>query len=165
MDPISIFISSYMDIVSNNVTAQMTDIQGIELQAVAVEHNNVVIPYSYQLWRIKPESVCNNLKLKTIAYSKCTIEAKSLFNETCAYLQSNPEQHWKYRKLKNMYCNAAISFEPKIASIEWSDKPSPLQASRSKCNLSILEFMEKSSQANLHSRNESCNAYKALKGK
>ena len=61
MDPISVIFASYLELVSVGVTNKMTDIVGTQMQSVVVEHQHIKIPYSYQLWRIRPKSVCNGV--------------------------------------------------------------------------------------------------------
>ena len=162
MDPISAAFASYIDLVSFRATKRMTDMLGTEVQTVVVEHQGIRIPYMYQIWKIKPKSVCSSYSQNISNYSKCTIAAQSLFKDTCAYLQANPKEHWKHLKLKNMYCAAAITYKPTMASIESAAVQSPLDKARAKCNLAVAEAMGNQSNENKKKKEKACAEYRTL---
>lgn len=164
MDPISAAFTSYLELVSSGATSRMTDVLGTEVQAVVVEHHNVNIPYAYQMWKLRPDSACASSRQNVVLYSKCTVAAQSLFKETCAHLQANPEHHWKHRKLKNMYCGAAATYQPTMASVQWSNEPSPLQQARTDCNLAISKLMTFRSAETEKKKEKACGIYRSLRG-
>lgn len=163
MDPISAAFATYIDMVSSHATETMTDMLGTEVQAVVVKHHGIDIPYSYQLWKIQAQTVCGTYRQDFPLFSNCTVAAQSLFQETCAYLQANPRAHWKYRKLKNMYCDAAATFQPTVANVEWSSEHSPIEEARAECNLAIAEFMNNGSAGSREKKEQACGKYWALK--
>ena len=95
MDPISVIFASYLDIVSTSVHEHTTDLLGTEIQAVMVEHQGIKVPYSYHMWRINNQSVCETYQNNFDTYSKCTVAAKSLFADVCDHLQKKPNKHWR----------------------------------------------------------------------
>lgn len=163
MDPISVIFASHLELVSFNVTHKMTDLLGTEIQSVVVEHQNIQVPYSYQLWRIVPKSVCNTYNLNIEEFSRCTLAAKSLFNETCLYLQKGEKEHWKYTKMKNMYCNASMTFKPTIANIRRASVKTPLQLARTECNIATAELMGNHNSKTQKKKESSCAKYQNLK--
>lgn len=163
MDPISAIFASYLELVSVGVTNKMTDIVGTQVQSVVVEHQHIKIPYSYQLWRIRPKSVCNTYNLNIEEFSRCTLAAKSLFKETCLYLQKGEKEQWKYTKMKNMYCNASITFKPTIANIQEATVKTPLQLARTECNIATAELMGNHNSKIQKKKESSCAKYQSLK--
>ena len=163
MDPLSAAFASYLDLVSTQITRQMTDTLGTEIQAVVVKHKGIRIPYSYQIWQIRPQSVCKSYRHNTIQFSKCTLAAHSLFQDTCAYLQANPQEHWKYHKLKKMYCLAAEAYQPTIANMQWTPEQSPIEQAQTECNLAITLLMNNPSSDNQKKKEAACMQYQALK--
>lgn len=163
MDPISAIFASYLDIVSNSVSEHTADILGTEIQSVIVEHEDVKVPYTYQMWRIKEPSVCASYKDDFNIYSNCTLTAKSLFSNVCESLQKNPRKHWKHRKIKNMYCNAAISYKPTMATVNWTQNDTTFDDARSECNTAKAEFLGRSDSVARKKISKACKKYEALK--
>lgn len=149
---------------TGSIHSHMSDVMGTELQAQIVEYQNHKIDYQYQLWKIKPESVCISKKNELInEYSSCTNAAKAMLSETCEYLSQNPQNHWKYIKLKNMYCSAAVSYTPIIATIS---RPTEAEAevweARQKCSLLTLEARQTRTPSTEKQRQLACENAKAL---
>lgn len=149
---------------TGGLTNQITNVVGNEVQAQLVEYQNQQIDYQYQFWKIKDPSVCARIKMNDISkYSSCTITAKQLFSDTCSYLQSHPQQNWKYPKLKNMYCLAAVDFKPTIAQIS---QPSEAEAERwdakQKCSLLTLNARSSASLAIAKERDIACSEYQRI---
>lgn len=125
---------------TSSIHMHMSDIMSTELKAQVVEYQNHKIDYQYLLWKIKPESVCISKKNELInEYSSCTNAAKAMFSDTCEYLTQNSQNHWKYKKLKNMYCTSAVSYTPITATIS---RPNEAEAeiweTKQKCSLLTL---------------------------
>lgn len=156
MDPLSAAFASYLDLVSTRITSHMTDTLGTEIQSVVVQHQGIRIPYSYQVWQIRPKSVCSAYRQHAIQFSKCTLAAQSLFKDTCAYLQAHPQEHWKHHKLTNMYCLAAESYQPTIANMQWTPEPSPKEQAQTECNLAVTALMNDPSAENEKKKAAAC---------
>jgi hypothetical protein len=165
MDPLSAAFASYLDLVSTQITRHMTDTLGTEIQAVVVKHKGIRIPYSYQIWQIRPKSVCSSYRHNTLQFSKCTLAAQSLFQDTCAYLQAHPQEHWKYHKLTNMYCLAAESYQPTIANMQWTPEQSLMEQAQTECNLAVTALMNDPSAENEKKKAAACLKHQSLKAK
>ncbi len=165
MDPLSALFSSYLDMVTNITYTRVTDMMGTEVTALAVEHKGILIPYSYQIWRIKDDSVCASYADDMATYSKCTIAARNLFSDTCKYLQRAKPNHWKKKKLKNMYCNAAISYQPTIAALQWSHDVPALESARFECNMATAELMGSNDPKLKKKKQKVCSKYRKLQHK
>jgi hypothetical protein len=162
MDPFSALFSVYFDSLATPIHHKMTDMLGTEIQAQVVEYREVSLDYQYQLWRIRNESVCSGQKSNIGQFSRCTEIAKSFFTETCLTLQNNPQQHWRYTKLKNMYCQAASSYQPVIAKISRPPaRESELMDAKQKCSLLTLDAMSGSAKA-LEAKNKACADYQKM---
>lgn len=138
MDPISFVFAAYMDAVQNTVHAQVTDTLGTEVKAVVIDYQGVKVPFQYQIWRVRDNSVCFSYQPDLIQYSQCTVKAKELFQTLCAQLSKKPSAHWRYTKTKNMYCNAAVSYKPTIARIGAAEERTEGEEARAACNLAIV---------------------------
>ena len=117
MDPVSFFFSAYLDSVQSSVHRQLTDSLGTELKAIQIEYKDQKIPFQYQMWRIRDKSVCSPYEMDALKYSQCTVAAKELFTELCRSLNKSKSQHWRRVNNQRMFCNAAVSYKPTIASI------------------------------------------------
>jgi hypothetical protein len=140
---------------------QITDIMGTELKAVEIEYKGEQIPFQYQIWKVRDQSVCSNVKHDVSKYSSCSIKASELFSELCTELSKKTARNLP--KTKNMYCNAAVSFKPTIAQISAAPKNTTLKLARTKCNLAISATMGDSDPVLAKERDVACNAYKKLK--
>ena len=163
MDPVSFIVSTYINVVSSTVANNINEIYGTEIQSVTTEYHGHRISYSYQLWKIKPKSVCADQKGHLSTYSACTLEAKILFKDVCNHLQNKKRSDWRYSKNKNMYCNAALSYEPVIASIQQATEPSLMQEARKTCNLAISEHMGNANPQSANAVEKACAPYRSMK--
>ncbi|MFC1684254.1 hypothetical protein ACFL0R_02130 [Pseudomonadota bacterium] len=164
MDPLTLFFTSYLEAVSDRAYAQMSDESGVETQQVMVAHNNHRISYQYRFWEIQDETVCADKREHVGHYSECTIAAKSLFERACKRLLNNPEEHWKYSSLKEMYCTAADYYEPTIATIDWSyEKETRLSAAKRECSAAVAAAIGSRDPRILNERDVKCRIYKQVK--
>lgn len=165
MDPISLAFATYIDLVSSRVYETMTDLVGTEIQSVVVKHDGMDVSYFYQMWKIRSDYVCTIHRHDIQKFSRCSITAKSLFQKTCIHLQNNPQSDWKYRKLKNMYCHAANTYQPVLASIQKSEARTPLQQARTECDTAIAKLMNHKSDENRKSQELACEKYRQFQRK
>lgn len=163
MDPLSLAFASYLDLVVGVTHNKLEDVMGVELTAMQVEHKHVVVPYSYQMWRIQEPTVCVRYKPDLAVFSQCTRVASDLFSQVCAQLQTKRLTHWKQKKLKNMYCQAAVSFKPTVASVQWSPANTELQEARSACNAAIAASMGNGDMKLREEKERLCAQYDQLK--
>lgn len=168
MDPVSVafaaFLTGITQSYASRVANEVTDIIGAEMQSQVVNYKDWEIAYQYQVWKIRDQSVCATLKEDLLEYSECTVAARDMFAETCSYLQDNPADHWRYTKLKNMYCSAAVEFKPTVASVsEAPETVDELAAKREACNLATAEAMGSTDAVLIKKRDTACAAYRKLK--
>lgn len=107
--------------------------------------------------------MCADQREQLREFSRCTQSAKRFFADACRYLQDKRGTGWKYDKYKNMYCSAAISFKPSIASIQAAGEATPLEAARKECNNLIVAASGGASPAIVAERDHACRHYNALK--
>ena len=138
MDPISFVFSAYLDAVQSRVHSQLTDTLGTEVKAVIIDYEGVKVPFQYQIWRVRDSSVCSSYQSDLIQYSQCTVKAKGLFQTLCVQLSEKPSIHWRHSKTKNMFCNAAVSYQPTIARISEAEAKTEVEKARAACNLAIV---------------------------
>jgi len=163
LDPVSTLFSAYINIVTSNVQREITDVLGTEIQAVVINYEGTDVPFQYQMWRVQDKSVCDTYRQKIDEYSACTVNAKQMFGELCQELSGELDTNWKYTKMKNMYCNAAISFQPTIASLSAGAENSPLEVLRQKCNIATASALGSSDRNLLAERDKACKAYQEVK--
>ncbi|MCB0253945.1 MAG: hypothetical protein KDI55_09465 [Anaerolineae bacterium] len=163
MDPIGAIFASIVDVISTPITQHYSDVAGLQVQTLVVEHQGVRVPYSYQLWKIQTQSVCQGQGATVDQFSRCTVAAKSMFTEACDQLQKKPGSDWRHTELQNMYCTAAVSYQPTVANIGWSADTSPLDEARAECNLAIAELVGNSDPAARQRKKVACDKYDALK--
>jgi hypothetical protein len=118
------------------------------------------------LWDTQRDSVCADVRQDLQTYSGCTAAALEWFRAACRHLSDNPTNHWSQSKMKSMYCSAAVSFRPTIASIEWapSQQPDALQAAREACSLARVAVLGDNTAEQRRQKAEACDRYEMLKG-
>jgi len=97
LDPVSYLFSAYLNSVQTATYDHLTESIGTELKAVFIEHEGVSVPFQFQMWRIRHNSVCNSLVQNMAAYSQCTIKASKLFNDLCSELWAKQDQDRQYK--------------------------------------------------------------------
>ncbi|MCB1690984.1 MAG: hypothetical protein KDI33_20985 [Halioglobus sp.] len=163
MDPVSYLFSAYLNSFQTATANHLTESIGTEIKAVVIEYEGTKIPFQYQMWRIREPSVCANLTQNTADYSQCTVKASELFNKLCTEIPTKKNADWKYSKTKNMYCNAAMTYQPMIASISSESPESELLQAKKKCNAATVEAMGSSDPAAIGRRDRTCQKYNELK--
>lgn len=163
LDPVAYLFSAYLNSVQTTTYDHLTDSIGTEIKAVVIEYEGVNIPFQFQMWRIRSSSVCGNLSQNMAAYSQCTIKASKLFSELCSGLKAKRGKDWRYKKTKNMYCNAAVSYKPTIAHISAAIEESDIQRTKKECNSATIEAMDSGDPGVVKKRDASCKRYRELK--
>ncbi|MEZ5592087.1 MAG: hypothetical protein R3F53_15770 [Gammaproteobacteria bacterium] len=163
MDPVSFVLSTYLNAVQTNVHNHIVDSMGAEIKAISIEYEGSVIPFTYQLWRIRKNSVCYNQMDNIVNYSDCTVKAKSLFEKICSQLSRSTSNHWRVSKTRNMYCVAAVEYKPTIAKLESSNAISQLDKAKQECNIATVKALGSQDSKDLSERAEKCEIYNQLK--
>jgi hypothetical protein len=155
--------AAYLNFVTGTVSKQISDQFGTEVTAVSLAYNGVIVPFHYQFWRVKEQSVCYSYTNNIQDFSSCTIEAKKLFSDLCVGLQKRPETGWRHKKTKNMYCNAAALYKPTIANISKGSYESKLLLARKKCNVATAHALGSFDVTLQKLKNDACAIYEAEK--
>lgn len=163
MDPVAILFSAYLDAVQSSVHSHLTDSLGTELKAVVIEYQGMAVPFQYQMWRVREQSVCTRYSEDIALQSACTLKAKALFTELCTTLSATPSNHWRHTKSKNMYCNASVTYKPLVARVAPSHEPSALAKVKADCSAATVAAMGNSDAALIRTRDEVCGVYRGMK--
>lgn len=163
MDPISTLFSIYLETVTNDIHQTVSDVMGAELQAIVINYDDMDIPFQYQIWKVREQSVCESYREHIAIYSACTVKAKALFNDLCSELSKTTNEHWKYKKTKNMYCNAAVSYQPTIANISGATEETPLEIARQRCSSATINALGSTDSGLISQRDAACKEYNDLK--
>lgn len=163
MDPVSFLFSSYLNAVHTATYDHLTESMGTQLQAVVIEYDGVKVPFQYQMWMVRDASVCQRYRNHVGDYSTCTQTASRLFNDLCHQLSQPPSGDWRKGKLRNMYCNAAVSYKPTIANIAAAADHSDLQQARQRCNAATVAAMGSSDFELRQQRDQLCKHYQDLR--
>ena len=62
---------------------------------------------------------------------------RSSFRSFVPSYRKHTSDHWRYIKTKNMYCNAAVSYEATIVWIGGSEEESEGEEAKAACSLAI----------------------------
>jgi len=165
LDPVSLVLSAYLATVQNTVHNAVADHMGTEVKATSIEYEGLTIPFQYQIWKIKDKSVCGVYSEDVLRYSECSIKAKELFTSLCSQLESSSQNGWRRSKLKNMYCNASVSYKPTVAFISHGFDVGAIREAKQKCNIATVKAMEGNNRLFIAERAKICNEYHELKQK
>ena len=165
MDPVSYLFSAYLNSVQTSTYNHLTESMGTEIKAVVIKHEGTKIPFQHQLWKIRESSVCKSMGNNISRYSQCTMSAAKLFNDLCSSLSSSPKSDWRYTKTKNMYCNAAVTYKPTVASISSASNKTEIQEAKSTCNSATIVAMTNKDYKLIKERDLACKKYRDLKKK
>tara|TARA_Y100000052_G_C2936287_1_gene77632 strand:+ start:91 stop:684 length:594 start_codon:yes stop_codon:yes gene_type:complete len=156
---------SYLNFTRSMVMDGYYEDAGLYLKSVIVNHQGVDVPFSFQLWRIRPETVCGSYKANVIAHSKCSQAAAHLFREGCYSTSFDDLSKARASRVRNMFCQASNTYKPTVASIEAAGETSELDDAKSACNAAIMIYSADPSRANAAERDKQCGLYEELKSK
>ena len=142
MDPISQLFAAYLEMVSSNIVASYEDAANTRVVSQRLVYEDTPIGFQHQLWRIRDNSVCADIKQDVTQYAYCTRKAKHMFASLCQQLSGRDDLNQHGRRLSTMYCNAALSFKPMIAHIGEPSSRSEQQRAQKRCNELILKAMQ-----------------------
>lgn len=155
MDIVSAVFATLLGAVSSSIGDTLIDQLNQVEQSKVVQYEGFEISYSYQMWRIKDKTVCDNYSQNLSDKSYCAQAAKRMFRDMCSYLQNNPQSSPKYVRVTNMYCNAATNFKPLIATVSLDEAHQKDDAQRA-CSVAILKAMENPTNSNVLARKKAC---------
>tara|TARA_R110001592_G_scaffold63789_9_gene195709 strand:+ start:1956 stop:2441 length:486 start_codon:yes stop_codon:yes gene_type:complete len=159
MDPVTALFSAYVNHISHQITNNYRGNVNLDVTPVRIKYKDSEINFQHQIWSIKDNSVCADLLQDATEYSQCTMNAKSLFKEICNSLSKKKNKQIKESKYQRMYCNAAIKYQPMVATISSSTKRTGSDLEK-RCNLLILNSMGSKDKKLKEERDEICNLTK-----
>jgi len=127
--------------------------------AVIVNYQQIHIPFRHKNWQLLESSICANQKQQITDFSQCTQHAKSLFTQICTALTNQPNDAEGHRQYQQMYCRAAVNFQPKIITISYGENATMSEQERV-CNRLILKVMVEPSKTLIAERNKACKGIK-----
>jgi len=149
--------------IAEDFSSYMTRQNNYRVEAKSYNYKDQQITFQHQLWKVKENSICSTYPNNTQEKSKCQVTAKEFFTEVCQYLNNTKNKQSIQIRSQNMYCNAAISFQPKIILISEARAPTEIENARSECNGLILEAMGNNDLRVAGRKEEACNQYNKLK--
>lgn len=161
MDPVSILFSAYLNSVIDNTNSDPSDTDA-EPHSLVITYEKLDIPFQYQAWRILDTSVCETYSKDVGDLTECSLKAKAMFQSLCNELSRKPQEGEKFTNTQKMYCDAADSYKPKMASIKVGGGSDELQRARQRCNAAVVEAMGRNNAALDVNRGEACKRYKEL---
>ena len=148
---------SFTHSLSRAISQEYTESVGLTLESVMVDYQDQPVSYQYQMWRLKPNSVCLPLKdINVLQYSQCSMAAQQFFIETCKQLTNKASKDWLHPKYKRLYCNAAASFQPIVAQVRRSSPVQENTVKKQQCSLLILKAMRSRDPLDIQLRDEAC---------
>lgn len=149
--------SDFIHTLAYSVTSTHRDMVGTELESKHVAYNDQPVTFQYQLWRLRKDSVCAQLRHNVLEYSKCTRAARALFTDTCRHLTNNPSDHWRHQKQKNLYCAASVEFKPVVAEVRRSTAADDHELQkRQQCSVLRIQAMSSRDPKTIQMRDEVC---------
>lgn len=163
MDPVSMVFAAYLNTVQSTVSSHFNETRNTQITPVAIEYEGMTVSYQHQLWRVRSKSVCANYRQTISLFSPCTVKAAQLFNALCTELKQAGSNDWRQAKIQNMYCNAALSFKPTVATVGSAQALSDMDEARQACNAATVAAMGNSDPRLAHERNRNCGVYQSMR--
>ena len=163
MDPISYLFSAYLHTVQAGVQQHLSESHNTQITPVEIEYEGEKVAFQHHLWRVRDQSVCSDRKNDLQAFSKCTLAAKKLFGVLCSELSKRPDQNPRHGKLRNMYCNASMSFKPTVARVGVASGSTELESARQACNAATVAAMGSREPRVIREKQTLCGVYEAIK--
>ena len=130
---------------------------GVQLESVLVEYQEQPVSFQYQLWRLRPDSVCQPLKnASVLKYSRCSMAASQFFRETCQQLKRNPTDSLLYSQYTRLYCNAAASYRPVVAQVRRSEPLDERAEKRQQCSILMMKASRTRDPIDIRQRDIAC---------
>jgi hypothetical protein len=128
-----------------------------DIRTNSVMYDGTRISFQYQLWRLRPKSVCIEYSERVNEFAQCTQDAKRFFIEACRVMNEASEHGYPYDQYKSLYCAAASEYKPTVASIT---APSATEAAaidrRRACSLAVLKARETGRESDEAARKAAC---------
>ncbi|WP_417225097.1 hypothetical protein [Amphritea sp.] len=138
------------------ISQPLSDGVGTELKSIVVEYRNQPVSFQYQLWQLRPNSVCLPLKGDLLDYSACTEAASQFFRETCQTLAQHPNRTPDYSNYKRLYCDAAASYQPVVAKVNRATEIDEEAKQRQRCAMLTIKAARTHKNIDVYERDKVC---------
>jgi len=160
MDIVSITFATYLNMLNEGFTKGFLKTLGWERQTQVIVYQGYNIDFTFQRFKIDGRSVCLGYKDDILEQSKCTKAAKKMFADACTELKNTKSLSAMKDRYQTMFCTAAATYQPIIATISKSKKRSEVAKAKEDCNKAIVNAMDDTSK--IRYRDHVCNQYKQL---
>ncbi|MFD2166203.1 hypothetical protein ACFSJY_07960 [Thalassotalea euphylliae] len=140
MSASAIALTAYLAALGESIQDESQQRLALTETSLVIQYHDIDIPFSHSQWRVLDHTVCFNHDRNTPEYSECTVQAKSLFTQICSALSNQSSRYWHHQKYKEMYCDAAVNFQPMVATISYGSS-TLLSDEEKKCNQAILKSL------------------------
>lgn len=165
VSPLASAFGSYMKFTRSMIVDDYFEQVGYNMKSVVIQYQGQDVPFAFQMWRVRPKSVCATYQMEILKYSECTQAAVRLFRDACYSESFDDLPKAKAGRVRGMFCNAATSYKPTIAKMQPAHEPTELEAAQSACNGAIAVVMGDPSPANEAARDKVCADYERLKSR
>ena len=155
MSASAIALSAYLVTLGESIQDDNQLRMALTKTSLVLNYQETHIPYSHRQWRVLDQSVCDVHDRNSTSYSDCTLKAKSLFNQICSALSNQVTNYWHHQKYKEMYCNAAVNFQPMVATISYGGS-TQITSEEKKCNQLILKALVNKDTQSIDEREQAC---------
>lgn len=159
MEWLTFTLVAYMELLVSQEPNRLMANTDSQHQQVQLELAELTIDF----WLVdnKVENVCQQQKKGILSYSRCTVQAKSVFTQLCQFLQANESS----RKLhQRIYCQASQHYQPVIAELKPVKAVDFLLEAKQRCNAAIITAMQKKTKAANAARQKACIDYQLIQG-
>lgn len=165
VSPLASAFGSYMKFTRSVILDDYFDKVGYHLKSVVIQYEGQDVPFDFQLWRIRPKSVCATYQVDILKYSECSQAAAQLFRSACYSESFDQLPKARAGRVRSMFCHAASSYKPIVAKMQPAHEPTDLEKARSACNGAIAIVMGDPTPANQSARDKACEEYNQLKSR
>ena len=151
----AIALSAYLVLLGESIQDDSQLRMALNETPLVINYQDTHIPYKHRQWRVLDQSVCERHDQNSTEYSDCTLKAKSLFSQICSALSNQASNYWHHQKYKEMYCNAAVNFQPMVATISYGNS-TQITPEEKKCNQLILKALVDKDGKSINERDEAC---------
>ena len=160
MDPVSALLASYLTMaqsIGNALGTEIVSHSDLEGTTETVEIQGFRVTFWHQTWKIQNSSVCKSYQSNVVKLSKCTHIAKDLFIQTCDRLSAKRLGHPDSPSMKRMYCAAAENYQPKQASVEWTENQTTADAEAlQECRLAQAALLGENTPETRYLKQQAC---------
>lgn len=165
MDPVSILFAAYLDSILHPAAGGVPERLPSGVVTEYIQYRGTRVDFQHEGGKVKHPSVCASLRYDLRGYSACAETARDLFRELCVVLAESDHSEPHVVRMRDMYCDAAFSFEPPKASISPIAPPSGIERLRLRCNILTASALGSNDPALIAERNKVCGELAAMQAR